>query len=85
MSHANTPETKPFKVVFVPSLPTNQAFVYEQYFNRLEEAETALNAIANYTLFLHQHHLMPDDSNAGMVYENINGEWVEIDEEGNEL
>ena len=41
----------------------------------------ALNAIADYTLMLHETSLMPDYSNYGYIEEWIDGEWLEIDDE----
>ncbi len=47
-----------------------------------ELAEGQLNAIANYTLHLHETSLMPDLSNYGWVEQrDDNGKWVEIDED----
>jgi len=75
--------TKPYKAVFKPSLEGEGEFV--QLYETSELAECAINAIANYTLMLHECSYMEDFSNIGMVYENVEGKWIEIDEDGNEI
>lgn len=73
-----------YKCVFIPAINGIEG-VFEQEYDTSEEAETALNAIANYTLFLHETSLMPDYSNIGMVMRKDGDEWIEIDGDGNEL
>ena len=73
-----------YKCVFMPEIKGIGA-VFEQEYDTSQEAETALNAIANYTLFLHEVSLMPDYSNCGMVMRKDGNEWIEIDGDGNEL
>jgi hypothetical protein len=55
-------------------------------FKTLEEAVSALNLIADYTLFLHEILAMPSFSNMGiLLWLDDSGEWVEIDENGEEI
>ncbi len=73
-----------FKVVFVPKLGGGAQF--EKEYKTAPEAETALGALAHYTLLLHEAGLMPDYANVGMVMKlDEDGEWVEVDGDGNEL
>ena len=72
-----------FKVIFIPSVSNDAEFVSEH--DNLDEAVSVLNAIANYTLFLHEVSLMPDFSNMGMIYKNTSDEWVEIGDDGIEI
>lgn len=72
-----------FKVTFTPSITDEAEFVKE--YNTLAAAFVALNAIADYTLLLHETSLMPDYSNFGTVYKNTPDEWVEVDEYGQEI
>lgn len=68
-----------YKVVFVPKFGVHDSF--EQEYKTKEEAKTALDAIANYTLMLHEWDYMPDWSNTGYILEKECDEWVEIDED----
>lgn len=70
--------TKEYRVVFDPAFMEKPLDEFSQEYATHAEAETALDAIANYTLFLHEVKLMTDHSNAGWVEELINGEWIEI-------
>ncbi|MCK5607384.1 hypothetical protein KAR91_36205 [Candidatus Pacearchaeota archaeon] len=72
-----------YKAVFIPRVGQERAF--EQEFVTLEEAEAAMTAIANYTLFLHEVFLMPDYSNCGMVLRKDGDDWIEVDGEGEEI
>jgi hypothetical protein len=76
-----------YKCLFIPAINGGmvEGALFEQEYATSEEAETALNAIANYTLFLHETKLMPDYSNYGMVMRKEGDEWVEIDGDGNEV
>ena len=65
-----------YKCVFIPAINANEG-EFEQEYDTSQEAETALNAIANYTLFLHEVSLMPDYSNYGMVMRKDGDEWIE--------
>ena len=67
---------KKFRAVFIPSIHTMNAFSEET--NTLEEAEMVVNAIADYTLFLHDNDLMRDISNMAFVQELVDGEWEEV-------
>lgn len=70
------------KCVFMPRIEEPDG-KFEQEFDTQEEAEIALNLIADYTLFLHETSLMPDYSNIGMIMkQDSNGNWIEIDEFG---
>jgi hypothetical protein len=73
-----------YKVLFIPCFGDPSQF--EKEFETHKEAETALNAIAEYTLMLHECSFMPDFSNTGMVLrKDDDGDWVEIDGDGEEL
>ena len=69
-----------YKVVFYTNL-TLGSEPFEQDYETSEAAEIALDAIANYTLDLHEKSLMPDHSNTGLVMKLEDGEWIEIDED----
>ena len=69
-----------YRIVFVPEIPGSGRFMKE--YETQEEAETALEAVALYTLALHDLSLMPDYSNYGMVQRKDGDEWVEIDGDG---
>lgn len=72
-----------YKAVFIPAV--GQDAVFEQEFKTSEEAEAAIMAIANYTLFLHEVSLMPDYSNCGMVMKRDGDDWIEIDGDVEEI
>ena len=75
-----------YKVEFNPALEMLRAYiVFERGYPTHQEAEAALNAIADYTLLLHEQGLMPDYSNCGMVMEKRGDDWIEIDGDGNEI
>lgn len=76
-------DCKDFKIIFIPQLSGDGEFIEE--YDELSEAVAALNAIANYTLFLHDTSLMPDYSNTGMIYKNTGNEWVEIGDDSIEI
>ena len=70
-----------YKLEFTPKL--GLASTFQRRFDTHEEAEAALNAIADYTLFLHSNLLMGDFSNVGCIYKLVDGDWLEIDDDGN--
>lgn len=73
-----------FKVMFIPELKCGAQF--EKEYSTMEEAEAALEVVAQYTKMLHECSLMPDYSNVGMVLKrDENGHWIEIDADGNEI
>jgi hypothetical protein len=85
-SEATNPQMKghkDFKVIFTPAISIDAEFVAE--YDTLQEAVMVLNAIANYTLMLHECSMMPDYSNMGAIYKNTTDEWVEIDDDGIEI
>jgi hypothetical protein len=75
---------KNYQLRFTPALLSNDAEFVEEY-DSLLEAVTALNAIANYTLLLHEASLMPDHSNTGEIYKNSGDFWEQINEDGEEI
>ena len=72
-----------FKVIFIPQIGEDVLFGKEC--ETKEEAELVLNAIADYTLLLHDCSLMLDYSNMGMVLQRTLDGWQEIDADGNEI
>jgi len=73
---------KDFKIMFCASLET-AIEAFEQEFDTYEEAKTALDIIANYTLHLHEESLMSDHSNYGSVYTMMtDGSWEEVHNDG---
>ena len=68
-----------YQVVFTNLIGGGILKSFRQEFSSPEEAEQALDLIANYTLFLHENALMPDYSNMGIVLKREGDEWVEID------
>ena len=73
-----------YKVVFYTRL-TLGSVPFEQSYETSAAAEIALDAIANYTLDLHEKNLMPDHSNTGLVMKLVDGEWIEIDSDEDEI
>lgn len=70
---------KPFRVVFFPSIEAGtEPFI--QGFLTLDQAKSAFDAVANYTLHLHDTKLMPDHSNTGAIEQLVNGDWVNVEE-----
>lgn len=45
-----------------------------------KQAEEQLNAVANYTLFLHECSLIDDHTNVGWIEHEENGQWFEVDD-----
>jgi hypothetical protein len=74
-----------YKIIFTPNLDTLQDAEFSREYAELHEAVTVLNAIADYTLMLHETALMPDYTNVGCIFMFEDGEWVEIDEVGIEI
>jgi len=70
-----------FKIVFIPAVGNVVGF--EKEYETLKDAVLALDAIANYTLFLHGKGVMYDFTNCGMIFKKDGGDWVEIDDDGN--
>lgn len=75
-------EQKEFRTIFNPRISANTKAFWQDY-DTQKEAETALNAIANFTLYCHDQEIFPDYSNVGQVVKWEDGEWREIDEDGN--
>ena len=75
---------KEYKAVFSPCISEDSKFV--KRCETQEQAELALNVIEEYTLMLNASLLMPDFINdGGGVYRLIDGEWYQVDGDGNEL
>ena len=70
---------KPFRVVFFPSIEAGTE-PFKQEFLTLTQAQAAFEAVANYTLHLHDTNLMLDHSNTGAVEQYVDGVWVNIEE-----
>ena len=67
------------RVVFIPKL--GDEFVFKKVYHTKHDASKALDAIAQYTIMLHECSLMPDYSNVGFLeQQNDEGEWCDIDE-----
>lgn len=75
--------SKDFRVEFYPKV--GALAVYESEHETMEEAVAVLDAIANYTLLLHECSLMPDYSNTGMLFKKKTSGWVEIGTDGFEI
>jgi hypothetical protein len=67
-----------FRVTFKPSLEANSPLFVRNYLS-LAQAQSVLNALADYTLHLHENMLMQEDSNFGDVEQFIDGEWISIE------
>jgi hypothetical protein len=70
-----------FQVKFYPSIEKNTEPFCSEHVN-LFEAFSVKNAISDYTLKLHSDGLMQDYSNCAEVCQFIDGEWTEINEQG---
>lgn len=68
-----------FRVLFTPAFENGIAHTFSIIAATEEEARSILNAIAGYTLYLHEASLMPDYSNFGCVEQFIDGEWEELE------
>ena len=75
---------KNFKVVFIPQAGGDFNGFKREY-ETMDKATAVLNAIADYTLLLHECSLMPDYSNIGMLYKRSADGWIEIDDDGVEI
>ena len=68
-----------FRVLFIPALELTKAeFISETVFS-YEQAVAIKDAIATYTLMLHEHSIMKDFSNIALIEECVDGEWLEAD------
>ncbi len=71
-----------FRVLFNPTiLDEEDCRFFTEPVGSYEMANTQLDTIANYTLHLHNTSLMQDYSNAGIVQQLVDGEWIDFDEE----
>ena len=70
-----------FRVVFCPAFDFRVSDVFVVTTTSLDEARRMLNAVADYTLFLHDKKLMGDHSNFGGVEQLVDGEWEEVEDE----
>jgi len=69
-----------FRVAFFPCFDKSHVDGFFSTASSLNEAHAILNAIADYTLFLHEQKLMDDYSNFGGVDRLVDGEWEEVNE-----
>lgn len=70
-----------FKVAFYPNIDYQGHKCFEKECSNLIEALAVKNALADYTLFLHEKYLMPDHSNyAYILVKDEDGEWLEYEE-----
>ena len=67
-----------FRVLFNPCLGSGNEFKSEPA-GSYEAANAELEAIANYTLFLHKNDLMEDYSNYGLIQQKVGDEWIDFD------
>ena len=71
-----------FRACFIPDFDHDEKFIfYGDECKTKEIAEHQLDAIANYTLILHELQLMKDHSNLGWIEEKTDGEWEEIEDD----
>jgi len=66
-----------FRVAFMPAL--GRKMYHSKEVGNFELANTMLESIANYTLFLHDSSLMHDHSNTGWVEQASGDDWILID------
>jgi len=77
---------KDFKIVFMPNMDNiDELCEYITYADTFDDAIQILNTIADYTLLLHECSLMPDYSNMGMLFKKVDKEWIEINDDGEEI
>lgn len=69
-----------YRVLFVPAVEKSATESFAVPAESIQEARTILNAIADYTLHMHNKRLMQDYSNFGCVEQFIDGEWEEVEE-----
>jgi len=68
-----------YKVVFNPNMGGQQ---FEKECPTLDIAKAVFDAVADYTLFLHDNGLMPDYSNWGQILiEDDDGDWIGYEED----
>lgn len=72
-----------FRLNFIPALEMSKKSIVVRSAT-LEQAKQELEVIGNYTLFLHDNGMMRDYSNVGWIEKLVDGEWEEVDEEGQE-
>lgn len=70
-----------FRFCFDPAMEEENDVYIGDEVGSYELANTQLETIANYTLFLHEAGLMPDYSNYGGIQEFYNGKWVDFEED----
>lgn len=71
-----------FKVAFYPNIDYQGHKCFEKECSNLIEALAVKNALADYTLFLHDLELMEDLSNfAEILTLDENGNWVSVEDE----
>ena len=71
-----------YKVVFNPKFESGSDGEFEKECHSIEVAKAVKDAIADYTLFLHEKYLMPNHSNyAFILAEDENGDWEEYEDD----
>lgn len=70
-----------YRAVFMPTFEMGGECFCSAIFESEGYARAILDAIAEYTLFLHDNKIMPDHSNAGWIEKFEDGEWVEIEDD----
>ncbi len=66
------------RVWWMPQVPMTPFYVAV---NSTEEAKKILDTLAYYDLFQLEHHIKPDYSNTGGLEVQVNGKWVEWEDD----
>ena len=70
-----------YRVVFFPHFMEYFPHFCGEPVSTQEEAFNSLSVIADYTLYLHEHSLMPDYSNYGYIEQRgRDGEWILVED-----
>jgi len=68
-----------YRVIFNPALEKMKVNDFDKRYDSLETAKAVVDAIADYTLMLHNTYLMPDYSNYGYIELWDGTDWIEIE------
>ncbi len=72
---------KNYRGVFYPAISIEDPVSFTGEYETAKEACQVMNALATYTLLLHDSSLMADYSNMGSIQQWIDDEWVDVDED----
>jgi len=69
-----------FRFCFHPCFESDDSHFESAVCGSYDAAKSRMDAVADYTLYLHNHDLMHDHSNFGWVEQKVGDEWIAFDE-----